>query len=254
MSDSSQQAFPLAPAAFRDTSRTVEAGAGFDWLRQGWALFTANPGVWLAAAVIFLLLTTLRWIFPIIGPLAANLLTPVLVAGMASLSSRMASGADGNLDELFAGFRRNSNTLVLLGLVLALVFVAIDVAAFVISGGGLAGGLLFGATTSIGLGLGMAMGGFLISWLLSMVLMVPIIMAFWFAPLLVYFHGLGIRQALEVSFLACARNWIAFLVLGIMISILAFFAALPMGLGFLVLVPVLAGALYASYRDVFVGT
>ena len=36
--------------------------------------------------------------------------------------------------------------------------------------------------------------------------------------------------------------------------VLAFFAALPIGLGFLVLGPVLAGSLYASYRDVFVAT
>lgn len=254
MSDASDRAFPVPPAPFRDTSRTVEAGAGFDWLRQGWALFVGNPGVWLGAAVIFLLVMAVRWLFPVIGPFASNLLLPVLVAGMASLAARMAAGEDGNLDDLFAGLRRHSNTLIMLGLTLALVFIAMDVAAFVISGGGVAGGLLFGATASIGLGLGMAMGGFLISWLLSLVLMVPIAMAFWFAPLLVFFHGLPVRQALEVSFQACARNWIAFMVLGIMVSIFAFFAALPMGLGFLVLVPVMAGALYASYRDVFVGT
>ena len=35
-------------------------------------------------------------------------------------------------------------------------------------------------------------------------------------------------------------------------SELMFFAALPVGLGFLVLIPVLSGSIYASYRDIFV--
>ena len=39
---------------------------------------------------------------------------------------------------------------------------------------------------------------------------------------------------------------------GIFVLVLAFFAALPAGLGFLVLAPVLAGSIYAQYRDIFV--
>lgn len=254
MSDTDNRSFPVAPAPFRDTSRTVEAGAGFDWLRQGWAIFVVNPGLWLAAAVIFMLVTSVRWLFPVIGPIASNLLLPVLIAGMAYLASRMAETEAASLDDLFIGLRRHSNALILLGLALVAVFIVIDLAAFMISGGSVAGGLIFGATAGLGLGLGVAMGGLLISWLLSMVLIVPILMAFWFSPLLILFHGLGVRSALGISFQACARNWIAFMVLGLIVSIVAFFAALPMGLGFLVLVPVMAGAMYASYRDVFVGT
>ena len=48
------------------------------------------------------------------------------------------------------------------------------------------------------------------------------------------------------------KNVLAFLVYGLIVLVLAFFAALPVGLGFLVLIPVLAGSVYAAYRDVFV--
>jgi uncharacterized membrane protein len=41
-------------------------------------------------------------------------------------------------------------------------------------------------------------------------------------------------------------------VYSLIVMVLMFFAALPVGLGFLVLVPVLCGSIYASYRDVFV--
>jgi len=35
-------------------------------------------------------------------------------------------------------------------------------------------------------------------------------------------------------------------------AVLLLFAALPAGLGLLVLIPVLCGSVYASYRDIFV--
>ena len=59
-------------------------------------------------------------------------------------------------------------------------------------------------------------------------------------------------EALKASFSACAKNVLAFLVYGVVVVTLLFFAALPAGLGLLVLVPVIAGSTYAAYRDVFV--
>jgi uncharacterized membrane protein len=47
---------------------------------------------------------------------------------------------------------------------------------------------------------------------------------------------------------------VPFLVYGLITMVLCFFAALPVGLGFLVLGPVLSGSVYASYRDIFVAT
>ena len=38
----------------------------------------------------------------------------------------------------------------------------------------------------------------------------------------------------------------------LIIVVLAFFAALPLFLGFLVLLPVISGSVYGSYRDIFV--
>jgi uncharacterized membrane protein len=59
---------------------------------------------------------------------------------------------------------------------------------------------------------------------------------------------------LKASFNACMKNMVPFLVYGLITMTLCFFAALPVGLGFLVLGPVLAGSVYASYRDIFVAT
>ena len=48
------ETFPNPAPAFSGESRTVSAGNAFDWLRQGWALFTAFPGQWLLLTVVLL--------------------------------------------------------------------------------------------------------------------------------------------------------------------------------------------------------
>ena len=59
-------------------------------------------------------------------------------------------------------------------------------------------------------------------------------------------------DALKASFNACLKNFLSLLVYGLIVMVLMFFAALPAFLGFLVLIPVLFGSVYVSYRDIFV--
>jgi hypothetical protein len=71
------------------TAASVDVGNAFDWLRQGWATFIVNPGTWIAMMVI-----TDRHLHrpgdrPLIGQLAAHLLTPVLAAGMLVACSKV---------------------------------------------------------------------------------------------------------------------------------------------------------------------
>jgi uncharacterized membrane protein len=56
---------------------------------------------------------------------------------------------------------------------------------------------------------------------------------------------------MKISLSACFGNFGAFVVLGVLIYVLIWVAMLPAGLGVLVLIPVFAGTLYASYQDVF---
>ena len=88
--------------------------------------------------------------------------------------------------------------------------------------------------------------------LFLLVLSVPLLMALWFAPALVVFNKMPALEALKASFEACLKNAFPLGAFGLMLMLLAVFAALPAGLGVLVLFPVLIGANYASYRDVFV--
>ena len=56
---------------------------------------------------------------------------------------------------------------------------------------------------------------------------------------------------MKMSLSACFNNLGSFVVLGVLIYVLIWVALLPLGLGMIVLIPVLAGTLHASYQDVF---
>ena len=60
--------------------------------------------------------------------------------------------------------------------------------------------------------------------------------------------------AMKASFNAGATNWLPMVIFAVFLVVSLFFAMLPLGLGLILLLPVFSGAVYASYRDIFVGT
>ena len=240
--------FPLAAPPYLGNSRAVGAGNAFDWLKQGWALFVVNPGVWIAITIVLLVLFLGLNIVPLVGTLAANLLTPLLGAGLLLACQKAADGQTPEVGDLFAGFKRNTGNLVMVGVLYMAAMLVVFLVVLMLGGGSVAGGLMMGQPA----GLGLAFGGMLLAMLLSLALSVPLLMALWFAPALVFFNNMMPLAALKASFNACLKNAVAFVVFGLIVLVLMFFAALPVGLGFLVLVPVLSGSAYASYRDIFV--
>ena len=85
-----------------------------------------------------------------------------------------------------------------------------------------------------------------------MLLMAPVLMAWWFAPVLAAWHRLGVGKALFFSFIACWMNWRPFLVYGLGLLIVA--GILPgvlLGILLLVIAPTIFASFYASYRDIF---
>ena len=241
--------FPLAPAPFTGECREVDAGACFDWLQQGWALFIAHPGAWIGSSVLLLVILLAISIVPVFGQIGANLLLPLFGAGLLQLCRVQSQGGQPEIADLFIGFRKNAGPLVMVGVIYVAGVFGIAFVAFLLISGGVLGGVVTGKVA----GVGIALGGVMLATLLVMILSVPVIMATWFAPALVFFHHMKPVDAMKASFAAGVKNWLPMCIIGILLMIMAFFAMLPLGLGFLLLLPVFSGAVYASYRDIFEG-
>lgn len=227
--------------------RTVAAGRGWDWIAAGYALFRKQPGIWILAAVVLGVIFIVISMIPLLGTLANALLFPIFGGGLMLGCRNLEQGGKLEIDDLFAGFKQKTGDLVMIGAFNLLGWVVIAFAVFVVVGGGVFMGMMRGGDA----GAGISIASMLLAMLLVAGLSLPLYMATWFAPALIVLGDAAPGAALKASFFACLRNWLPFLVYGIVLLLLCVLAAIPAGLGFLVLMPVVIASVYTAYRDIF---
>jgi len=227
--------------------RGVEAGRGWEWIPAGWEMFKKQAGMWiglvLVAFVIFLVLAFI----PVIGSLASFLLSPVFAGGVLLGCRAIEEGRPLEIGHLFAGFKEKLAPLATVGAIYLGATIAIALVVGLLTGASI---FTLANSGDAAATLGAVMAA-LLALLIMLALMIPVIMAVWFAPALVVFHDKGAVDAMKESFAACLRNIVPFLLYGIVIMVLGVIAAIPLGLGWLVLGPLLCTSYYASYKDIF---
>lgn len=243
-------------AAPPHTPVAVRPGRGSAWWSEGWRLFVAAPGPWIAITVVFLVLIVMIALIPIIGSVATTLLTPVFAGGVFVGCRALDRGGGLTVGHLFASFSDRLGPLIVVGVVyligsfvIVLVVVACMIATIGVGGfTALLSGDPFQASwtllTSVGLGA-------LLALLFGMLLGIPLLMAYWYAPALVVFRNDEPLAAMKASFKACLVNMMPMLVYSLLGLVFAIAATIPFGLGWLVLGPVFAASVYASYKDIF---
>lgn len=224
--------------------RNVDAGAGWRWIAGGWRLFTRNPFAWIGALLVWYFIMIIANFIPFIGPIAVNILTPVFTAGFMLGASEQRANGNFTVGHLFAGFSTEFGKLVQVGL-LTLAGGTLLVLVVVLFG--------FGAIINHANDGGPSPVSILLLVFVATILMALMAMAFLFVPMLVVFDGQGPIEGIKLSFAACWKNAMPFLVYGAVIVGMAVVAIIPIGLGFIVLAPVITASLYVSYRSIFHG-
>jgi len=248
MTDTVPYATPESKAGnFHAEGRTVAAGRGWDWIVDAFALFRRQPGMWILIVLLAGILFIAISIVPVLGSLASALLFPVFAGGVMLGCRDLDQGGPLEIAHLFAGFKDKAGNLVMVGVFNLVGWVIIAFAVAAVAGGGVLMGVMRGGIE----GAGLSIASMLIAALLVAALSVPLYMATWFAPALIVLGDLAPVAAVKVSFFACLRNWIPFLVYSVVLLLACVVAAIPAGLGFLVLIPVLAASVYTAYRDIF---
>lgn len=226
--------------------RAVDAKQGWTWITEGYALFKRQAGTWILILIVLGVIIIAASLVPLVNWIMPSLLIPGLSAGVILGCKALNDGDRLTVGHIFSAFRTRGSALLLLGLAGFVLYLIAMIPLIIVLGGSFVA-MIRGDPSS----LWGASQGLLLAFLGTMALSIPVYMAVWFAPALVALHDEPPLAALRQSFGACLKNIVPFLLYGVIVLGLAVVAAIPFGLGLLVLMPVIFASVYTSYRDIF---
>ena len=236
--------------------RKMNAARGWTWIKQGYQLTMHNPLMAVTLALIGALAIFAAIETPVLGPLLAVILIPLLMAGYMRVCHALEKEEDIELTQLFEGFQKHAGRLLALGGFSILGLLAASATMVFIGGDALATLLESFKTTNDPQMLVDAMwtagSGVALSLLVGFALVCVLMLALQFAPMLVFFNDVPPLVAVRASLSGSLRNIIPYTVYSIIMQVIALLLSLlPFNIGLVILLPLGLTSLYVSYRNIF---
>ena len=232
--------------------KSVSIGRGVSWITEAFPYFSRNPLGWIAAIIVFFILSIVFELIPF-GFVIVNIFYPVIIGGYMLGCMAHYQGNSFEFQHLFAGFREPYfKRLTLLGVfyLIALLMIVVLTVILIIA---ILGSMEIFQQIERGQidDVSAYTEEFLLFLLVLATLILPLIMAMWFAPAIIIQTDKAAHSAMILSFNACMKNILPFTLYGLVVLILAIIAAIPLLLGYLVLLPVLSASVYVAFLDCF---
>jgi hypothetical protein len=224
--------------------RAVSIGRGLSWIGGGWHLFKQSPGIWIGIVLILLGISVVASFLGRIGDVVMFLLSPIFAAGLMLGCRAQEEGEALEIGHLFAGFKTNPLNLVLVGLVYLLVVAGVFMVVTLMFGAGVAAAFTSGNYQTL-------IGPILALVAALVIVGAPIMMAYYYAATLVALDDAGVMPAVKGGFAGGFKNILPLLFYSIVMLVLFMVAAIPLLLGWLVMLPIAIASMYSSYRDIF---
>lgn len=236
--------------------KKLNAARGWIWIKHGYQLIMRNPLMSITFALISALIMFAAYKVPLFGPLLLLLLMPVVMAGYMRVCRALEEEEEVELAHLFEGFQKHTARLTALGGFL-LVGLLISSMVMVLIGGEELRTLLEGVNSADNPQtlideMWTAGSGVAISLLAGFALMCVLMLAFQYAPMLVFFNEVPPFAALRASLSGSLRNIIPYTVYNLIMQAVALvLGMLPFNIGLIALLPLALTSLYVSYRNIF---
>ena len=187
MSATEMQGTPPTPHADPELNlvlpgRGLPLGSAWGWIVEGWRLFARAPLMWIVSVVVLFVIGMVVSFVPLIGPLAFQLFQPVFGAGFVVACRSLEKGGEFELEHLFTGFTRRLGSLVVVGLLFLLGWIAIALVFMAFVGMSLLAAFMTGDSEALLAALAASATSLMLGALVAVGLMVPLMAAYWFAP------------------------------------------------------------------------
>lgn len=230
----------------------VNTKQGLQWLLSGFYLFRRAPLPWVLICGALFLIAISTALVPFIGSFIFTMAYPALMGGIMQGCRALEEGKPLEITHLFSAAEGNFPALITIGGIYLTGLILISGLAALVGGPAMTDMLLYGKRVDETELMGVA-SSMLTSFLILLTLSIPLMMASWFAPMLVVFHKIPPVMAMQQSLFACLRNLMPLLLFMITSTILIIICALPYGAGLVILIPTMYSAMYVSYKDIFLG-
>lgn len=203
-----------------DAPKKVSASQGWKWISSAAKLFFGEPFKWLAMGVLATLVSLPIVLIPIIGSLLYYIPVMILAGGFMIAAQEQMEGNALQVKYIFSGFSNNRNQLALLGVLylgcmLAIWLISIILIFLTLGANFLP--MLMGQAADPGM-MGITPFNLIMFVLIILVafgLSIPMLMAIWFSAPLVALGNRSALQAFKLSYQACMKNILPFLVYGL---------------------------------------
>jgi hypothetical protein len=246
----------------------VRPRTGLAWAKQGVRVFFRQPLAMSGLFFLFMALLSVASLLPFIGSALALALLPAATLGLMAATREAEHGKfpmPTILATAFRAGRQRARAMMALGAFYAVGFLLLLGVSTLFDGGGFAHLYLFGGKITQEL---VNQPEFQMAMWAAMLMYLPLSLLFWHAPALVHWHDVSPAKSMFFSFMACWKNfgaflvfglvWLAFLmIVGLTVTLVATllgspeFAAVAMFPAVLVLVSMFFSSLYFTFRDSF---
>ena len=242
--------------------KQVGTKQGLQWILNGLYQFRQSPLIWvILCSALYTIIAILSYSLELIGLLVFTILFPILLAGLMTGCKSLDQGEKLQFSHLFSGFKISPAPLLTLGAISLVGQLLIFGIMSIIAGDIGVDYVMEGTRTNDETEVIKASGNMLSALIAGMILHAPLIMAIWFAPLLIVFDKTSPYTAMRLSFVACLSNFIPLQIFAISLFVLVIIALMPyilfgfvslsFGLINFVLMPILYASIYASYKAIF---
>lgn len=208
---------------------TCTTTAAFSWLSTAVEQFKKAPKFWVSTMFIWGVIFAILQIIPFVGSLMATTFSGMICTFLTLVAHRLSNDKEISFSTVMNDLNPRIVQIVILNAFFGIFFTTFFLITLTIFGDNL-----------------------LISIVILMAGTVAISMAFLFAPILILVKHASIPDALQLSFTGCRKNILPLSIYSLLATGIMAIGMIPLGLGILITIPLLALATYQACDEIFV--